>query len=84
VTIGIVHTGLMYYLLYGAIQKLPTHIIGAFSFIYPAITVLVDVVAFNHVLRPVQFLGGALILLAAAAFTLGWSFSRPSRVIETG
>jgi drug/metabolite transporter (DMT)-like permease len=84
VTIGIVHTGLMYYLLYGAIQKLPTHIIGALSFIYPAVAVLVDMVAFDHVLRPVQFLGGALILLAAAASTFGWSFSRPSRVTETG
>ncbi len=84
VTIGIVHTGLMYYLLYGAIQKLPTHIIGARSFIYPAAAVLVDMVAFGHVLRPVQFLGGALILLAAAASTLGWSFSKASRVTETG
>lgn len=84
VTIGIVHTGLMYYLLYGAIQKLPTHIIGALSFIYPAVAVVVDMMAFGHVLRPVQFLGGALILLAAAASTLGWSFSRASRATETG
>jgi drug/metabolite transporter (DMT)-like permease len=84
VTIGIVHTGLMYYLLYGAIQKLPTHIIGALSFIYPAVAVLVDMVAFGHVLHPVQFLGGALIILAAAASRLGWSFSRLSRVIESG
>jgi drug/metabolite transporter (DMT)-like permease len=84
VTIGIVHTGLMYYLLYGAIQKLPTHIIGALSFIYPAIAVLVDMVAFGHVLRPVQFLGGALILLAAAASTLGWSIFKPRRATESG
>lgn len=84
VTIGIVHTGLMYYLLYGAIQKLPTHIIGALSFIYPAVAVLVDMMAFGHVLRPVQFLGGALILLAAAASTLGWSLVKASRVTETG
>ncbi|HLA02859.1 MAG TPA: DMT family transporter, partial [Aestuariivirga sp.] len=83
VTIGIVHTGLMYYLLYGAIQKLPTHIIGALSFIYPAVAVLVDMVAFDHVLRPVQFLGGALILLAAAASTFGWSFSKTRRATET-
>lgn len=84
VTIGVVHTGLMYYLLYGAIQKLPTHIIGALSFIYPAVAVLVDMMAFGHVLRPVQFLGGVLILLAAAASTLGWTFRRPSRATETG
>lgn len=82
-TIGIVHTGLMYCLLYGAIQKLPTHIIGALSFIYPAVAVLVDMLAFGQVLRPVQFLGGALILLAAAASTLGWSFFRASRATES-
>lgn len=84
VTIGVVHTGLMYYLLYGAIQKLPTHIIGALSFIYPAVAVLVDMMAFSHVLRPVQFLGGALILLAAAASTLGWSIFKARRATESG
>ena len=83
-TMGIVHTGLMYYLLYGAIQKLPTHIIGALSFIYPAVAVLVDMIAFGHVLRPVQFLGGGLILLAAAASTLGWSFATLRRATESG
>jgi drug/metabolite transporter (DMT)-like permease len=84
VTMGIVHTGFMYFLLYGAIQKLPTHIIGALSFIYPAVAVLVDMIAFGHVLRPIQFIGGALILLAAAASTLGWSFSMARRATESG
>ncbi|RVD51763.1 DMT family transporter, partial [Mesorhizobium sp. M7A.F.Ca.ET.027.03.2.1] len=31
-TLGIVHTGLMYILMYGAIQKLPTHLQGSLSF----------------------------------------------------
>ncbi|WP_163540309.1 EamA family transporter, partial [Klebsiella pneumoniae] len=31
--IGVVHTGLVYILLYGAIQKLPTSLTGALSFI---------------------------------------------------
>lgn len=72
ITLGVVHTGLMYYLLYGAIQRLPIHIIGALSFIYPAVAVGVDVAAFGHVLRPMQYLGAALILAAAAGMTLGW------------
>jgi drug/metabolite transporter (DMT)-like permease len=72
ITLGVVHTGLMYYLLYGAIQRLPTHIIGALSFIYPAVAVGVDMAAFGHVLRPMQYLGAALILAAAAGMTLGW------------
>ncbi len=73
VTIGIVHSGLMYILLYGAIQKLPTSLTGALSFIYPVAAILVDFVAFGVRLGPVQIAGAGLILLAAAGSTLGWS-----------
>lgn len=71
-TLGLVHTGLMYILLYGAIQKLPTHLTGALSFVYPIVAILVDRVAFGHQLHPGQILGVTLILLAAAGMTLGW------------
>jgi drug/metabolite transporter (DMT)-like permease len=73
VTLGVVHTGLMYILLYGAIQKLPTHLTGALSFIYPVVAILVDYLAFDHRLHPLQLVGTAAILLAAAGMTLGWS-----------
>lgn len=73
VTLGIVHTGLMYILLYGAIQKLPTSLTGALSFIYPVVTIVVDVLAFGIRLQPMQIVGAAVILLAAAGSTLGWS-----------
>lgn len=69
-TLGIVHTGVMYVLLYGAIQKLPTHLTGALSFIYPVVAVLVDWLALGHRLRPVQIMGAACILLAAAGMML--------------
>lgn len=75
-TIGLVHTGLMYILLYGAIQKLPTNLTGSLSFIYPAVAVLVDYLALGHSLQPVQLAGIAAILLSAAGMTLGWSFKR--------
>ena len=42
VTLGVVHTGLMYILLYGAVQKLPTYLQGALSFIYPVVAIGVD------------------------------------------
>ncbi|AZG17028.1 DMT family transporter [Cupriavidus pauculus] len=71
-TMGVVHTGLMYILLYGAIQKLPTHLTGALSFIYPIVAILVDRLAFGHQLHLSQVGGAALILLAAAGMTLGW------------
>jgi drug/metabolite transporter (DMT)-like permease len=72
-TMGIVHTGLMYVLLYGAIQKLPTHLTGALSFIYPIAAILVDRLAFGHALQPMQILGAAIILLSAAGMNLGWT-----------
>lgn len=75
-TLGAVHTGIVFVLLYGAIQKLPTNLAGALSFIYPLVAVLVDVVAFGQRLAPLQIAGGAAILVAAAGMTLGWSFRR--------
>ena len=77
VTIGVVHTGLMYILLYSAIQKLPTHITGSLSFIYPIAAILVDYIAFGHALQPSQLIGSAAILIAAAGTSLGWTFRRP-------
>jgi drug/metabolite transporter (DMT)-like permease len=73
ITIGVVHTGIMYILLYGAIQRLPTHVTGALSFIYPIAAILVDRIAFGHELQPVQIAGSAAILLAAAGTNLGWT-----------
>src|SRR5690606_17169230 len=61
VTLGIVHTGLMYVLLYSAIQRLPTALTGALSFIYPVAAILVDWFAFGHRLTPLQWLGVAAI-----------------------
>ncbi|WP_413989908.1 DMT family transporter [Labrys okinawensis] len=72
-TLGVVHTGLMYILLYGAIQKLPTSLTGALSFIYPVVAVIVDLAAFGHRLEPLQMMGAAAILVAAAGMTLGWT-----------
>ncbi|MEX3981440.1 DMT family transporter [Paraburkholderia sp. EG287A] len=72
VTLGIVHTGIMYVLLYGAIQKLPTAMTGALSFIYPVVAILVDWFAFGQRLAWIQVVGAALILVAAAGVNLGW------------
>lgn len=57
-TVGIVHTGMMYQLLYAAIQKLPTPVTGSLSFIYPLVAVVVDKLVFNHTLSLAQLAGG--------------------------
>ncbi|WP_417692767.1 DMT family transporter [Pseudomonas sp.] len=72
VTLGMVHTGVMYVLLYSAIQRLPTAVTGALSFIYPIAAIFVDWFAFGHRLELLQWLGVAAILLAAAGMQQGW------------
>ena len=72
VLLGVLHTGVMYQLLYGAIQKLPTPLTGSLSFIYPLVAIAADQAVFGHTLSLMQLAGGALILLAAAGNNLGW------------
>lgn len=79
-SVGVVHTGLVYILLYGAIQKLPTHLTGALSFIYPVTAIAVDYTAFDHRLDGGQLAGAVLILLSAAGMTLGWAPWRSKQV----
>lgn len=76
VVMGAVYTGLVFALLYGAIQKLPTHSVGALSFLYPVFAMVVDFVAFDHKLKPLQLVGSAAILIAAAGMNLGWRFQK--------
>ncbi len=73
VTLGVIHTGFMYVLLYGAIQKLPASFAGSLSFIYPAVAIVADFLVFGIRLEPLQMAGVAVILLAAAGAAFGWS-----------
>jgi len=77
--LGVVNTGVMYVLLYGGIQKLPTALTGALSFIYPVVAILVDWAAFGHRLQWPQWIGVAAILAAAAGMRLGWSWPARGR-----
>lgn len=70
--LGVVHTGLMYMLLYSAIQSLPTALTGALSFVYPVAAIFVDWLAFDHRLSALQWLGVLAILLAVAGMQQGW------------
>jgi drug/metabolite transporter (DMT)-like permease len=76
VTIGVVHTGVLYILMYGGVQKLPTHLQGSLSFLYPVVAIAVDVLAFGHRLQLSQILGAAAILIAAAGMNRGWTLWR--------
>lgn len=77
--IGFVHTGLMSTLLYGAIQKISTALVGVLSFVYPIVAILVDAWAFGHVLDALQVGGAVAILVAVAGMNFGWTLFRPHR-----
>jgi len=80
--LGVVHTGVVFVLLYRGIRKLPTHVIGALSFIYPVVAMIVDAVAFAQRLQPLQIAGASLVLIAAAGTTFGWSLRPRQPVCE--
>jgi drug/metabolite transporter (DMT)-like permease len=71
ITLGIMHTGVMYALMYAAVQRLPTDLQGALSFVYPVVAILIDVVALGTQLEPIQIGGIAAVVVAAAGVTLG-------------
>ncbi len=79
-TIGVVHTGIMYALMYAGVQRLPTDLQGALSFIYPVVAIVIDVAALGTELQAIQIVGASAVVLAAAGATLGWGATRPSGV----
>lgn len=64
-------------LMYGAVQKLPTHLQGSLSFIYPVTAVLVDLIAFGYHPRLAQIVGAVAILLAIVGMNLDWHLIKP-------
>ncbi|MFF8609021.1 DMT family transporter [Streptomyces sp. NPDC015346] len=77
VGLGLIHTGLMYVLMYAAYQKLPTAKIAVLAFTYPAVAMFADWAVYGHHIGLVQALGVPLIVLASLKITL--SGSAPAR-----
>ncbi|MEZ5647928.1 MAG: DMT family transporter [Alphaproteobacteria bacterium] len=73
ISLGVIHTCIMYILMYSAFQKLQTPAIAVLSFIYPAVAILVDYVFYNQNLATLQIFGILLILLGGAGVNLNWS-----------
>jgi len=76
VLLGVVHTGLMYILLYGALQKIEAYRAASISFIYPALAIAIDAAFLGVSLSVGQWIGIGLILLGAAGINLKWSVIR--------
>ena len=66
--VGLVHTALMYGLMYGAFQRLGAAAIAMLSFIYPAVALAVDLLWFGTHPTPWQWLGMGLIVAAVVGY----------------
>ncbi|MFJ9041630.1 DMT family transporter [Streptomyces sp. NPDC102406] len=77
--LGLIHTCVMYVLMYSAYQKLPTAKIAVLAFVYPAVAMLMDWAVYGHSVSLLQALGIPLIVAASLGINLGWSFKRPAK-----
>lgn len=71
--LGLIHTGLMYVLMYAAYQKLPTAKIAVLAFTYPAVAMVADWAVYGHHIGLVQALGVPLIVFASLKVNLAKS-----------
>ena len=72
VGMGVLHTGLSYVLIYGALPKLTTPVIAVLLFIYPLTAIAVDAIVYGRALSLLQLSGMVLIVTASLGVNLGW------------
>jgi drug/metabolite transporter (DMT)-like permease len=70
--LGVIHTCVMYVLMYSSYQKLPTSKIAVLSFVYPAVAMIADYVVYRQHVSLIQALGIPLIVGASLGISLGW------------
>ncbi len=86
--LGIIHTCVMYVLMYSGFQKVKTETIAVLSYIYPAVALAVDYWVYDQTISSGQFMGITLILMAGFAmnnprvqlFRARIRWMRPSRI----
>ncbi|QKW11049.1 DMT family transporter [Streptomyces sp. NA04227] len=79
--LGVIHTGLMYVLMYSAYAKLSTAKIAVLAFVYPVVAMVADWAVYGHHIGLVQALGVPLIVLASLRVTLA---KKPVRERSSG
>ncbi|NWO50396.1 DMT family transporter, partial [Klebsiella pneumoniae] len=73
-SIGILHTGIAYILIYSAYPRLSTPVIGVLTFIYPIVAIIVVWAIYGHPLGMAQAAGMLLIACGTLGVRLGWQF----------
>jgi drug/metabolite transporter (DMT)-like permease len=74
--LGVIHTALVYALIYHALPKLKSSAIATLTFIYPASAIFFDFAVNGKLLSPMQVLGLIIIVLASVGITQGWELPR--------
>ena len=64
--VGVVHTGITYFLYFGAMEYISGQSIAMISYLDPLVAILVSVTLLRDPIKPLDILGGLLILGAAA------------------
>jgi len=72
VSLGVLHTGLAYALLFAGMVRLALGRIALLQFVYPLTAVLVDWVVYGKVLQPLQLVGVAVMALSL------WTLRKPT------
>ncbi|SFV04075.1 DMT family transporter [Pseudoduganella namucuonensis] len=70
--LGLFPTALAYVLIYGATPRMETAAIAVLTFVYPATAVVVDFLAYGHLVGAAQVAGFALIVIASLGVNLRW------------
>ena len=65
--IGLVNTGLAYFLYFSGLQKLPAQSVALLSYVDPVSALLFSALLLNEALTPLQ-LSGAVLILGGAMF----------------
>lgn len=82
-TLGVIHSAVMYIMIYSAYQKLPTSKIAVLGYVYPLMAVAVDYLYFGKALNSLQVLGGMMIIFSGLMGTLNANpFSRKNKVVN--
>lgn len=79
ISLGVVHTGFIYVLLYSNYSKVPTTTIGIFAFLNPTTALVVDYFFYGSVINVFQSFGIISILAGGLGITMNWSYRRKSR-----
>ena len=82
ITLGVIHTFLLYCLIFSAYQKLNVSVIAILSFAYPISTVVFDYLFFDHLITYWQVIGATLILLSTIGMKMTWKILPTLSVIS--